>query len=105
MIEADEELTEETERLQNEIDETNDDVAVEKAKGELRDGSLNDHNVRITILRTNTDTNTDNIYALDNELDDKFKQLNDDLRNTTNTLNDKIYETDRVVVLQTIDCL
>lgn len=95
MIEADEELTEETERLQNEIDETNDDVAVEKAKGELRDGSLNDHNVRITILRTNTDTNTDNIYALDNELDDKFKQLNDDLRNTTNTLNDKIYETDR----------
>ena len=98
MIDADEELTEETERLQDEIDDTNTEVAAEEARGKIRDAKLNDHNVRLTVLRSDVDENTDEIFRLNDDLDDKFKKLNDDLRNASDTLNDKIYETDRTVV-------
>lgn len=95
MMDADQELMEETIRLQGDIDDTNADLADEVARGEVRDEDLNDHNVRLTVLRSDVDTNTDALVSVNDDLDDKFKKLNDDLRNSTNMLNDKLYETDR----------
>ena len=95
MIKADQALTDETERLQDELDKTNKNLDDEVTRGQLRDATLNDHNVRITVLRNDVDKNTADLVTTNEELDQKTQKLTDDLRNTTDTLNDRIYETDR----------
>lgn len=95
MIKADKALTDETERLQDELDKTNKNLDDEVTRGQLRDATLNDHNVRITVLRNDVDKNTADLVTTNEELDQKTQKLTDDLRNTTDTLNDRIYETDR----------
>ena len=96
MIKADQALTDETERLQDELDKTNKNLDDEVTRGQLRDATLNDHNVRITVLRNDVDKNTADLVTTNEELDQKTQKLTDDLRNTTDTLNDRIYETDRL---------
>ena len=95
MIKADNELTDETERLQDELDKTNKNLDDEVTRGQLRDATLNDHNVRITVLRNDVDKNTIGLADTNDALDAKTQKLTDDLRNATDTLNDRIYETDR----------
>ena len=95
MIKADQALTDETERLQDELDKTNKNLDDEVTRGQLRDATLNDHNVRVTVLRNDVDKNTADLVTTNEELDQKTQKLTDDLRNTTDTLNDRIYETDR----------
>ena len=95
MNDADEALTEETVRLQGEIDETNADLAAEVEKGVIRDDVLTDHNIRLTVLRGDVDENTDELVDLNEELDDKFQELSDDIRNVSDSFNDALYETDR----------
>ena len=74
---------------------TNKNLDDEVTRGQLRDATLNDHNVRITVLRNDVDKNTADLVMTNEELDQKTQKLTDDLRNTTDTLNDRIYETDR----------
>ena len=95
MSAADAAQTVEDKRLQGEIDDTNDDLTNEKKLGLQRDARLNDNNVRLTVLRSNTDTNTAGVNKLTVDLDTNTKKLSADIRNSTAALNEKLYQTDR----------
>jgi hypothetical protein len=98
MLAADKVLTAETERLQGEITETNIGLANEVTRGLGRDTKLNEHNVRLTVLRKDSDDNSAAIAATNNKLNLDVYRLDDSIKETNDKLSARITETDRIVL-------
>jgi len=95
MEDADEELTEETERLDDEIGDVVADLDLEVSAGEIRQEELNDHNVRLTVMRGDVDANSAALAGLGGTLDDDMVQVQNNMQNQSDVTFEHIYEMDR----------
>lgn len=98
MKDADDDLTAETERLDDEITETKADLDIEVSMGEIRQESLNDHNVRITVIRGDVDANAAAILGLGGNVETEIADTVNVFNNQSDTTMNLIYEMDRTVV-------
>ena len=81
MEEADDELQANIDAVNADLATTKTDLSDEVARGAVRDATLQDHEARIQLLRTDTDANSDAIATLNTDL---ITNIN----NVTNVINE-----------------